>query len=370
MWWGRMKKFLLICILLILGLWAVFAIYKPKNVQKVSANNQINILVQKILPQSVVLQENFMAFVTPIDQTWIKPFISGYVQKIFVNDGQNVTENQKLIQLKQDEYVAALQLAKANLQKALAQEEYAKSYYQKVLKTGEPAFSKIQIQNAKQNFLSANAQTLATKANLKTAQINLDYTTIRSQINGVVGNIPLSKGDFINPNMQNLFSVVKLDPIRVVFSLADKEYLKNQNLSEFSFKLLLADNSFYEFDGKFKYTDNQINKNTNSLPIYVDFENPDHVLLPNAYVNLIMQKNYDNVVLINQKFAQIKENETFVNVLRNKQILPHKLQIIAPQNQNYVVENNFEKNDLLIAQVLPNVAKNSEINFVEIEKDK
>ena len=370
MWWGRMKKFLLICMIVGLTIWGLLAVYKPKNISKQSQNSQINIAVQKILPQSVNVQENFMAFVTPIDQTWIKPFIAGYVQKIFVNDGQSVAENQKLIQIKQDEYIAALKLAKANLQKAVAQEEYAKSYYQKVLKTGEPAFSKIQIQEAKQNFLSANAQTMAAKANLKTAQINLDYTTIKSQINGVVGNIPLSKGDFINPNMQNLFSVVKLNPIRVVFSMTDKEYLKKQNLDGFKFKLLLADNQFYEHEGQFKYTDNQINKSTNSLPIYVDFENPDHLLMPNAYVNLIMQKNYDNVVLINQKFAQIKEDATFVNVLRNKQIVPHKLEIIAPQNQNYVVKNNFEQNDMLIAQVLPNLSKNSNLNFVENVRDK
>jgi hypothetical protein len=81
-------------------------------------------------------------------------------------------------------------------------------------------------------------------------------------------------------------------------------------------------------------------------------------------------KSYDNVVLINQNFAQIKEDATFVNVLRNKQIIQHKLDIIAPQNQNYVVKNNFEQNDMLIAQALPNLPKNSNLNFVENLKDK
>lgn len=132
------------------------------------------------------------------------------------------------------------------------------------------------------------------KAALAEAQVNYDYTVIRATIDGVVGDVPLSKGDYVSPE-NVLLTVIQYNPIRVVFSITDKDYLEEAGRPEMfageTLRLKLADGAVYPQTGTFGYVDNQIDKSTNSIAVYADFANPDKRLVANAYVNVLVEKN-------------------------------------------------------------------------------
>ena len=70
------------------------------------------------------------------------------------------------------------------------------------------------------------AQLAAAKADYELAKVNYDYTVIQAPISGIVGNVSLTKGDYVSPSGQPLLSIIQYNPIRVVFSITDKDYLE------------------------------------------------------------------------------------------------------------------------------------------------
>ena len=109
------------------------------------------------------------------------------------------------------------------------------------------------------------------------ADVNYSYTIIKAPISGLVGNFTLSTGDYVAPNSGALLSIVQTDPIRVVFSLTDTEYLNMKDggslFKDSVIKLRLPNGRQYEYAGEFKYTNNELNKSTNSLAVYAYFKN-------------------------------------------------------------------------------------------------
>ena len=138
-----------------------------------------------------------------------------------------------------------------------------------------------------------------------------------------------------------------------MFSLTDVEYLDMLKDSDKLFKdsvikLKTANGENFEYTGTFKYTDNVINKNTNSLSVYADFKNDKNELLPNAFVTVEVYKDLKNVILIDKNYVKMKENGYFVSIAQNDKITQHKIKIITEMDNKYVVENSFETGDLLV----------------------
>ena len=108
-----------------------------------------------------------MGYVTPIKSVNLVPNVSGYIQDVWVEGGQKVKYGDNLLLIDQREYKAALDSAKANLEKARATLANAKVYYQRISKAGNKAISKTEIDNAKAKYLSAKAEESAAKADLE-----------------------------------------------------------------------------------------------------------------------------------------------------------------------------------------------------------
>lgn len=344
---------LLVMCLLSFGLgYFVFNKFQTKELRHIPINDSISINVIPLKPENINVKNTYVGYVEAINQVQIIPYVSGYIQKIDANKGQYVSEGDLLITINPDEYLAKLDSAKASVLQAKALLDYNENYFNR-LKKSEKAFSEIEIDNAKNNFLQAKASYENALANLKFAEINYNYTIIKSPISGLIGNFNLSVGDYVSPAKGVLLNIVQTNPIRVVFSLTDVEYLDMLKDSDKLFKdsvikLKTANGENFEYTGTFKYTDNTINKNTNSLSVYADFRNDKNKLLPNAFVTVEVYKDLKNVILIDKNYVKMKENGYFVNIAQNDKITQHKIKIITEMDNKYVVENSFESGDLLV----------------------
>ena len=319
--------------------------------QKKVGENLPEILVEKIIEKDVDIEKNYIGYVTPINSVVVRPYISGFVSDVLVKGGQNVKAGDELVILEQDEYKALVDSAAANVAKANADFEYQEKYYNRVMKAGKKVFSQTEIDDARTKYLAAEAALAQARALLAQNEVNLKYTQIKATIDGVVGNVSLTKGDYISPQSE-LFSIVQTNPMRVVFSISDKDYLEeNEHSAMFDnevISLKLADGRIYEYKGNFEYADNEIDRNTNSIAVYAKFENPQQMLIDKAYVTVLLAKKYKGI-LVDKDLVNLEPGGNFVYVEQNGIAKKHQAVILSELNNQYVLKNNFLPDMRLVA---------------------
>lgn len=351
---GKEKSAIWILITVILLTFAGWMVWKYHYSAAVSIERKTEpeVHVLPIAEQKVTLEKKYIGYVMPINDVDVRPYISGFIDKVYVNGGQTVSKGEKLLTIEASEYEAALKAAKALELKATADWNYAETYYRRVQKAGTKAVAPNEIDNAKARFLAAKASLENAKAAVAGAEVNLKYTVISATISGIVGNVALTSGDYVSPQSR-LLSIIQTTPIRVVFSISDKDYLeevqKESMFSDEKIRLKLADGSIYPFLGAFRYTDNKIDRSTNAVAVYADFENPQNLLIDNAYVTVLIEKQYDGV-LVEKDRVYLQPDGSFIYVEEDGFIKKHQIKILAEYGDNYVLKNDFSSQMRLVKE--------------------
>lgn len=337
--------------------------------------SEITLKVKTISPQSVTIEKKYVGYITPINDVSIMPKISGFLKTVNAFGGQEVNAGDLLLVIDQGEYQAQLAAADAAVKQAQADYANAEIYYQRMQKAGTKAISKTELDNAQASYLSAQAALAQAKANYELSKVNLSYTEIKAPISGIIGEVSLTQGDYVSPSGQKLFSIISYSPIRVVFAISDKDYLEEVKKGTFfkdnKIRLRLADGSLYPYLGQYRYSDNQVTKSTGSVSVYADFENPDKILLSNAYVDVLVEKNYANVILINKQKIEMSANGNFVNVVNQGKLEKRKINILGAIGADNVVENTFNTGDYLVVEKVSPKAFSSPIKMdIESSQEK
>ncbi len=359
---------LLVLCLISFGLgYYIFRSNHTAEIRPIPINDSITLNVTPPIIQDVTIQNNYVGYVEAINQVQIIPYINGYLQDIVVKAGQYVHKDDLLLTITPDEYKARLDAAEAAVLQTQSSLEYNRNYFDRVQKSGNRAFSEIEIDNAKNNFQQAEAALKNAEANRQLAEVNYRYTVIKSPIDGLIGNFNLTPGDYVAPNSGALLNIVQTNPIRVVFSLTDTEYLNMKEQGKLfdgaSIHLKLANGSIFEHTGEFKYTDNQINKSTNSLAIYTYFQNEKNELLPNAYVTVEISKLFKDSVLLDKNLIKLLTEGSYVTIVRNNTIHQQKVDIIASKSNQYVLKNTFQSGDLVVLDDTGNLNGTEKFNL-------
>lgn len=346
----------------------VFKLSEQKEVRQIPVNDSIVLNAIPLLGQDVTVKRSFVGYAEAINQVQIVPFINGYIQRVPAQAGKFVNKNDMLVVIEPDEYKAKVDAAEATLMQAQAAFSYNKNYYERVQKAGKRAFSETETDNAENNFLQAQAALKNAEANLALAKVNYGHTLIKAPISGLTGNFTLSSGDYVSPTGGSLFNIVQTNPIRVVFSLTDTEYLDmiQQGLPLFKdsvIKLKLADGRIFKYAGEFKYTDNQLNKNTNSLAVYTYFKNDENELLPNSFVTVEVETTFKNTVLADKNLIKMEADGNFILLAHNQNIQKQPVQIITEKGNQFVLKNTFQTGDLILTEDVPAIPAGAQIKF-------
>lgn len=352
------SKLLIILLIAAVLLVYQFAVSQPADGREEAALPVFNVV--PLQPENVAIQSSYVGYVTPVHSVEVMPYITGYLDKILVRGGDEVKAGQTLIIIRQAEYKARLDAAKAAVLQAQAEYNNADLYYGRVKKAGGQAISKTELDNAKARFLSAQAALAQAKANRDLAQVNYDYTEIKAPIDGVVGNVNLTKGEYVSPASKPLLNIIQTNPIRVVFSITDKDYLNEISKGASSLfsgdkiKLRLANGEVSKKEGAFQFTDNAVDRKTNSIAVFADFENEDRALVANAYVDVLIAKTYENGVLIPQNLVTLGSNANYVYVVNNSELKRIPVEIVNTVGGSYLVKNVFEPKSWLVTDKVGN----------------
>lgn len=347
----------------------IVGVKKAQSDNTSSAQERI-LNVIPIIPQNTEITTTHIGYIIPIKSVNVLPNVSGYIQDVLVEGGQKVKTGDVLAIIDQREYDATLKATKASTAKAQADLNNADVYYRRIKKAGAKAISATDLDNAKASYLSALASLEQAKAEQNKAQVVYDYTVLQSTIDGVVGNVDLTPGNYVSPSGGALFSIVQTDPIRVVFSISDKEYLDvlyrqgEKNLfADSQIKLQLANGNIYTPIGEFKFTDNMVDKSTGSISIYADFANPNGDLVSGSYVNVQLNKEVNNGFWVKQNHVYLAPTETYIYIIRDSQLVKMPVKILSEKNGKYLISENFGTNDYLVIDKITNLSPNTKVKF-------
>lgn len=317
-------------------------------------------------PQKRVIERKYIGYVTPVHSVFVLPFISGFVGDVRVTGGQRVKKGDVLVVLQQQEYAARLSGAQAAVEQASAALENSRSYYNRLTAAGAQAVSAADKDKARAAYLTAKAALSQAKADEALAKVNYDYTIIKATVTGVAGDVSLTKGAYVSPAGEPLFRIIQTSPIRVVFSVSDRDYLNmtdSDGLSGMVVRLILPNGEAYKQTGALEFTDNAIDRQTNSMAMYALFENPENKLVTNAYVTVLAARTYDDTVAVPQKAVSFSDKGARVQIVNNGVLASKTVDILDQRDDVYIVKNVFAKDDFVLSSPIASLPSNRSVRL-------
>ena len=223
--------------------------------------------------------------VVAIQRVDIVPQVSGEIREVCFKDGANVKEGDVLYRIDPVKYEAAVKNAESKLTEMKANVKYAELSYDRHKKLMETrAVSLDAVDNALSQRDSSRAAYAAAQAELVVAQDDLAHCTIVAPIAGKLGTTRKTKGNYANKGAETLVTLVQQDPIRVSFSVSNRELLEmfrakwQTSRADARIRLTLADGSEFPAEGRAEYMDNAADETTDTMQIYAVFDNTNRLL--------------------------------------------------------------------------------------------
>jgi membrane fusion protein (multidrug efflux system) len=265
--------------------------------------------------QDVALYSTTVGTMTGYIDADIRARVRGFLQAQRYKDGSTVREGQLLFTIDPAEYEAAVASARANLARAeTAQLHNTASLERRRTLIKSKVVSEQELEDAEASAKDSGNQIEAARAQLKSAQLNLSYTQIRSPISGIAGLALVRVGNLVGQDGPTLLTTVsQVDPMRVTFPLSEIEYvamaprmrqLERRNLpwarrqfgrldagqptedGDPGVELLLADGKAYAHRGLVLAANRQVDPGTGTISLEAVFPNPDNLLRPGQYARV------------------------------------------------------------------------------------
>jgi len=264
-----------------------------KNVSAAAAPPP-NVQIVEVIQRDVPVYHEYLATLDGYVNAQIQPQVSGYLIKQNYLEGAGVGKNQVLFKIDPRPFQAIVDQAKAQVAQAEAQLGKTQLDVQRDTPLAkEKAIAQSQLDNDIQANLAAQATVQADKAAVEQAELNLEFTNVRSLIDGVAGIASGQVGNLVGPQIV-LTTVSQLEPIKAYFTVSEQQYLAfvKRNPTEasrearqrlFELELILSDGSIYPRKGKFFAADRQVDIQTGAIRLAGLFPNPGNVLRPGQF---------------------------------------------------------------------------------------
>ena len=343
-----------------------------------AAQRAPQVSVTEIQPTELDMTTTLQGRTAPYLVADVRPQVAGILQKRLFKEGSEVKEGQALYQIDPAVYEAAVASAKAELQRAQAvlyQTRLTANRYAQLVKTN--AISKQNNDDAQAAYKQAQAAVAAAEAGLKNAQINLDYTTVRSPISGRIGRSLVTPGALLSAHQaQNMAVVQTLDPIYVDVTQSSKEILSlKKDIASGKLKtkggaipvtLIMEDGTKYPQTGELTLSEVSVDPGTGTITLRAEFPNPDNILLPGMFVRTeLPQGTMEKALLVPQRAVMREANGTpYVYVVEDGKIAIRRLVTHRTQGQNWIVEEGLKPGEKVVIEGLQRIRPGVPVQIV------
>lgn len=278
----------------------------------------------------------------------------GFLQNIYVDEGQFVKTGQLLFKIMPTLYEAELQKAQA-----------------------EVKASEIELQNAtalaEKNIISKNEQMLAeakleqAKAELAMANVHLSFTEIRAPFDGYIDRLPKKIGSLIEEG-ELLTSLSDNSRMFAYFNVSEPEYLEYQNNAkgrgDNAVGLILANNEAHKYKGKIEVIESEFDNETGNIAFRAIFPNPDNLLRNGETGKVVMTIPIKNALIIPQKATYEIQTKKYVFVVNKDNVVKSReITISGEMPDLYVVKNGLSQDEKIVLEGVQKVKDDDRISY-------
>lgn len=301
----RKAKYMIIA----LTAFSVFAGCAKKQPQPVAQGPE-DVYVAKPIVKPVEVWDEFTARIDAIRSVEVRARVSGYLEKVNFSEGQMVKQGELLFVIDPRPYEAAVAAAKARIAEIEARLVLAKNNLDRAKGMYKATVvSKEVLETRNADLLSSEASLAAAKAELRDAELNLEYTHIVAPISGRVSESYIDAGNLVTANTTLLTTIVKSDVVQAYFEASEQDIMRYEAAGIFSkidqvkltgpeAQLRLISDPKKVFKGEVTYFDNRMGKGTSSLTMRADIKNPDGVLKAGLFGKLKMKVETDPAAIL------------------------------------------------------------------------
>jgi membrane fusion protein (multidrug efflux system) len=335
--------------------WYLHSRFTPDFSAMMQNNEPPHVLVNGLKKADVSAKKKYIAQIESINSVDIVPQVSGYLEKVLFADGAFVQQGDDIFLIEQRKYKAELKSAEATLEQA--QSDYKRI---KALNTKKYVSDK-ELDEAKSALERAEAA-------VDLARLNVEYTQIKAPISGYIGKVLVSEGNLVGPSTPKLARIVQTQPIRVAFSVTDKErsdFMRQANEAKDVFVDVVMPNGKIETTtAKNLFFGNEVNSETATVPVYIDMENADNQLVSGNYVDIMIRfATEKEAVLVPQVALSADVNGSYVMVVGEGDVVEQKyLELGDVVDDMQIVKSGLNGDEKVIVQGLQKVRAGIKVN--------
>lgn len=366
-----------IAILLILGRFIISNIDKIKaaNARKHLATPSVT--VEEVKAEAVIRQYNAPARVLAKYRVEVLARINGYLTKSYFKEGDYVKAGQVLFEIEPQEYEYAASKAKANLDNARSQADYYKKQlirYEELVKQDYIARSDYDNILAQSN--AYDAQVESALSTYRDAQRNLGYTKVKAPVDGRVGIISVTVGNFVNNLSGALTTINSSNPMYITFPLDSKDFVELSRIDKSAnvdrdVEYTFSSGYKYEFKGVQDFHDNKIDESTGTITLRATFPNPKDQLIQGDYGKItIYSKLKDNVPVVAQSATMENQEGRFVYILDNKDLPRMKYIKTGGQTSDgkWIISEGIKPGDRVVTTGIQSVIPGRPVKIINLEE--
>ena len=298
----------------------------------------------------------YPATVVALNQVEIIPEVSGYLTDIYFKDGQHVTKGMKLYAIDQQQYKAAYDVAKANLDKA--QQDYDR--YEQLAKNNAIAIQVLE---------HSSADLKAAQSNLNEVETNLKNSVISAPFDGTIGISQVKLGSAVTAGLTLMNTLSSDNPMGVDFSVDEKEISKFNNFlhkkfnsHDSTFTIGLPDGTIYPYPGHLILMDRAVDPQTGTITARLEFSNKNHLLRPGLTCNVrVLNTTSPGSVLIPYKAVMVQMGEYFVFVINGKKVSQTRIETGRAIKDMVIVTNGLKPGEQIVTEGVQKLRDNSPI---------
>jgi membrane fusion protein (multidrug efflux system) len=278
----------------------------------------------------------------------------GFLQNIYVDEGQIVKAGQLLFRISPKIYEAELMKAQAETRAAEIELLDAKTLADKnIVSKSEQAMAQAKLEQA--------------RAEVSLAKLHLSFTEIRAPFDGTIDKIPQKLGSLIDEG-ELLTSLSDNSQIFAYFNVSEPEYLEYQTnvkgRGDNKVSLLLANNSLFKYKGNVELVESEFDNETGNIAFRAKFSNPDKLLKNGETGKVIMTVPVKNALIIPQKTTYEIQDKIYVFVVGNNNVVKSReITIAGDMPDLYVVKSGLSSNEKIILEGVQKVNDDDKIKY-------
>lgn len=325
--------------------------------------------VQTVVNEDATVYEEYTANLEGQHNVEIRPKVTGFIQKIYVDEGQEVRKGQLLFKLETQTLNEDAAAAKANVTAAQVEVDRLKPLVDRKI------ISNVVLETAKAKLAQA-------KASYSSIGATIGYGTIVSPVDGVIGGLPYKEGSLVSSTVEvPLTTVSDTRIMRAYFSMNEKQMLdfsrifKGQSLQEKlkntpDVSLLLIDGSEYEEKGRLQTVNGLVNATTGTTQFRAEFPNPQSILRSGGKGVVRLPIETKNAIVIPQNAVMDMQGKQMVYVVgKDNKVKSRIITSSTTSGLNFIVSGGLEPGEVIVVEGVSKLKDDMEIVPQQAKKE-